>query len=83
MKTLGHRLKVARVKRGLNQTQTVERLSDLGVKVTQSYLSKLENNVNEPSIGQLKMLAKIYGTTLNELAYTPEELKEMNGSSND
>lgn len=77
MDNLGIRLKVARIKSGLNQSQAVEELSKLGEEMSQSYLSKIENNIHEPSLGQLKTFAKVYRVDVLELLYSEQELREL------
>lgn len=60
--TFGERLKAEREKLGLKQDEVA---NSLGVK--QSYISKLENGIKNPSNGMLIALAKHYGVTTDYL----------------
>ena len=77
MESLGIKLKVARVKSRLNQSEAVEKLKGYGINITQSYLSKFENDVNEPDIRQLKALAKVYNIDVLTLIFTDDESDEI------
>lgn len=80
MDNLGIRLKVARIKSGLSQKETVEKMEYENEYFSQSYLSKLENDVNEPSLGQLKAFSKIYNIDILELIYSDIELSKLKDS---
>lgn len=83
MTTLGIRLKIARIKKQLNQSQVVALLLKENVKITQSYLSKMENDVNEPDIRQLKALSKVYDVNPLNLIYSEKELIDLNKKNKD
>lgn len=58
MSTLGDRLKLARERTGLKQTQVKERTN-----INNKTLSGYENNVSEPDTATLSTLAELYGVT--------------------
>lgn len=60
--TFGERLKAERIKKGVTE---VEIAKELGV--AQSYISKLENGIKNPSNGMLIALAKYYDVTTDYL----------------
>lgn len=55
MDTLGDRLKIARQKRGLKQTEVMKR-----VNINNKTLSGYENNVSDPDTNTLVILAELY-----------------------
>lgn len=77
MDTLGMKLKLARVRCKLNQTEAVEKLKMYDIEITQSYLSKIENDVNEPDIKQIKAFAKLYNVDPMEFIFTEDEINEI------
>lgn len=58
MSTLGERLKLARERTGLKQTQVKERTN-----INNKTLSGYENNVSEPDAATLAILADLYGVS--------------------
>jgi transcriptional regulator with XRE-family HTH domain len=58
MSTLGERLKLARERTGLKQTQVKERTN-----INNKTLSGYENNVSEPDSATLAILAELYGVS--------------------
>ncbi|NEX77406.1 helix-turn-helix transcriptional regulator [Bacillus thermocopriae] len=58
MSTLGERLKLARERTGLKQTQVKERTN-----INNKTLSGYENNVSEPDSATLGVLAELYGVS--------------------
>jgi transcriptional regulator with XRE-family HTH domain len=58
MSTLGERLKIARERTGLKQTQVKERTN-----INNKTLSGYENNVSEPDSATLAVLAELYGVS--------------------
>lgn len=58
MSTLGERLKLARERTGLKQTQVKERTN-----INNKTLSGYENNVSEPDAATLSTLAELYGVS--------------------
>lgn len=77
METIGMRIKLARIKNRLSQSEAVDMLSKNRITITQSYLSKMENDINEPDIGQLKAFSKIYNIDILDLIFSTDELLEM------
>ncbi len=58
MSTLGDRLRIARQKSGLRQTQVKERTN-----INNKTLSGYENNVSEPDMSTLTVLTELYGVS--------------------
>ncbi|MEA0563316.1 helix-turn-helix domain-containing protein [Lysinibacillus irui] len=58
MSTLGDRLRIARQKSGLRQTQVKERTN-----INNKTLSGYENNVSEPDMNTLTVLTELYGVS--------------------
>ncbi|MFJ7661979.1 helix-turn-helix domain-containing protein [Lysinibacillus sp. NPDC097162] len=58
MRTLGDRLRIARQKRGLRQTQVKDRTN-----INNKTLSGYENNVSEPDMNTLAILTELYGVS--------------------
>lgn len=73
METIGMRLKLARIRNKFKQDEVIERLKNYNVSITQSYLSKIENDINEPNIEQLKAFSKIYHCNIIDLIFSKEE----------
>ncbi|GAB6172035.1 helix-turn-helix transcriptional regulator [Paradesulfitobacterium aromaticivorans] len=75
--TLSSRLKNARVKKGMTQIQVMQQTN-----INHKTLSGYENNVSEPDLNTLKVLAQLYGVTTDFLlgrtdiptAATPESI---------
>ncbi|TKI63194.1 helix-turn-helix transcriptional regulator [Lysinibacillus mangiferihumi] len=63
METLGERLKLARQKAGLKQIQVKER-----TQINNKTLSGYENDVSEPDLTTLTVLADLYGVSLQWLS---------------
>jgi|GEM_PF-461816 len=58
MQTLGERLRIARQKSGLRQTQVKDRTN-----INNKTLSGYENNVSEPDMNTLAILTELYGVS--------------------
>ena len=58
----GHRIKKARGRRGLTQTQLAEK-----VGVTRNTINRVENDLARPSLGLLEEIAKVLRVKLKEL----------------
>lgn len=58
MQTLGERLRIARQKSGLRQTQVKDRTN-----INNKTLSGYENNVSEPDMNTLAVLTELYGVS--------------------
>lgn len=71
MSTIGERLRIARDKSGLKQTQVKERTN-----INNKTLSGYENNVSRPDLETLKLLAELYGVSTDYLL--GHEMKEDN-----
>jgi transcriptional regulator with XRE-family HTH domain len=65
--TTGKRIRLLRQDRYLKQASVVRDLSKMGVEVSQTYISKLENNDVTPNGRIIAGLAKILGTTADYL----------------
>lgn len=70
METLGERLKLAREKAGLKQIQVKER-----TQINNKTLSGYENNVSEPDINTLSVLADLYEVSLQWLSTGRVDIK--------
>ena len=60
--TLGENLKRLRTEKGLSQEEVAGQLF-----LSRQTVSKWENNLAEPGVGNLKALAKLYGVSLDQL----------------
>ena len=61
-------LKQLRNKKKLTRQDVVLALHDAGLKITENTLQNWENGKGEPDVSDAKILADIYGVTLEELA---------------
>ncbi|MGE7114728.1 helix-turn-helix domain-containing protein [Lysinibacillus sp. NPDC047702] len=73
METLGKRLKLARQNSGLKQIQVKER-----TQINNKTLSGYENDVSEPDLTTLTVLAELYGVSLQWLSTGQVDIK-VNG----
>ncbi|MEB2281082.1 helix-turn-helix domain-containing protein [Lysinibacillus xylanilyticus] len=70
METLGERLKLARQNAGLKQIQVKER-----TRINNKTLSGYENDVSEPDLTTLTVLAELYGVSLQWLSTGRVDIK--------
>ncbi|WP_033829007.1 helix-turn-helix domain-containing protein [Bacillus andreraoultii] len=78
MSTLGERLKLARERTGLKQTQVKERTN-----INNKTLSGYENNVSEPDSATLAVLAELYGVSYKWLITGDGSMIETSNTSSD
>lgn len=78
METLGERLKLARQKAGLKQTQVKER-----TQINNKTLSGYENGVSEPDLNTLTILAELYDVSLRWLSTGKPDIKAKQNPIND
>lgn len=76
MNTLGDRLKIARQKKGLKQTEVMKRAN-----INNKTLSGYENNVSDPDTNTLTVLAELYEVSFKWLMTGEGNMKENNSSS--
>lgn len=76
MDTLGDRLKIARQKRGLKQTEVMNR-----VNINNKTLSGYENNVSDPDTNTLTTLAELYEVSYKWLMTGEGNMKENDVTS--
>ena len=65
--TFGRRVRILREDMGLSQTELVDRLEGIGVKLRQTYLSELERTNKTPTGDVVAGLAKTLNTTTDYL----------------
>lgn len=78
MSTLGERLKLARERTGLKQTQVKERTN-----INNKTLSGYENNVSEPDSATMAVLAELYGVSYKWLITGDGSMIETSNTSSD
>lgn len=67
MDNLGEKLRKARLQNDLMQKTVVKMLNDKGVDISQSHLSKIENNERVPRVSIITTLCELYGIEVSEL----------------
>lgn len=66
-------LKAARVNANLTQEETVALLRERGCKISKNTLISYEAYRTKPDIETAKMLAELYGRTVDEIIFFPED----------
>ena len=66
-------LRAARVNAKLTQEETVVRLREMGCKISKNTLISYEMYRTKPDIETAKMMAELYGRTVDEIIFFPED----------
>ena len=66
-------LRAARVNAKLTQEETVARLREMGCKISKNTLISYEMYRTKPDIETAKMMAELYGRTVDEIIFFPED----------
>lgn len=74
MDTVGTRLKISRIKANLRQDEVVDKLKQKGYDITQTTLSRYENDKREIGIELLKQLSLLYRVDVNSIIWSEYEL---------
>lgn len=64
---IGGRIRDARQKNRLSQSEVVDRLMEYGIKMSRETLSKIENNNRSVSAIELNALCHIFGVDMNKI----------------
>ena len=83
MESVGTRLKIARIKANLRQDEVVEKLKKRGYDITQTTLSRYENDKREIGLELLKQLSILYRINVNNIIFSEHELHTMPKYSSD
>lgn len=78
MDTVGTRLKIARIKASLRQEEVIEKLRQKGYEITQTTLSRYENDKREIGIELLKQLSLLYRVNVESIIWSEYEIYQMN-----
>lgn len=66
-------LRAARVNAGYTQMEVVLELRKRGCKISKNTLSSYEQYKTKPDIDTAKMLAELYGTSVDNIIFFPED----------
>ncbi|AMC94249.1 hypothetical protein AOC36_09710 [Erysipelothrix larvae] len=77
MSKVSELVKEARINAGLTQIEVVDQLSSIGIKITQSKLSRIESGTYKMPTEWLLPFAKIYGINPLNLFLTDSEINNL------
>jgi transcriptional regulator with XRE-family HTH domain len=64
---IGGRIKSIRVERGFTQVNLVKSVNGIGIKLSQSQLSAIENgNTKDPGVYKVRAIAKVLGANIDD-----------------
>ena len=66
-------LKAARINAGLTQSEVVKELRRRGYKISKNTLSSYEAYRTKPDIGVAKAMADMYGMSVDNIIFYPED----------
>jgi transcriptional regulator with XRE-family HTH domain len=73
LSTFGKRLKLARIDRGLTQTELRAQMERHGISIGETYISELERTDKAPSLPVAAAMAKVLGVSLDYLGLITDE----------